>query len=79
MTITVLHTDLRPGSWRLERFSLEWKPNITAFEIVKNCLGEAKAQEIEKELRTNNLDIMVSWYHPPTDAICEIGGVGTLL
>src|SRR5688500_3054727 len=79
MTITVFYIDLRTHTSQLAKFLVEWKPNITAKEVVENCLNETKAQIIEKDLRDNNHEIIVSWWHKPSGKISEIGGVGTLL
>lgn len=78
MTIIVTYADLRSSPLLMQKFLVDWKQKITALEAVKNCLGENKAIEIENELQSDLRDIIVSWYHPPTDAICEIGGVDSL-
>jgi hypothetical protein len=56
---------------------VEWEPNLTAKEAIKKCLGESKAQAIEKDLNSNNHEIIVSWWHKPSGDVSEIGGIRT--
>jgi len=79
MAVTVLYTNLRGQPSQLAKYLVEWKPNMTAKEVIETCLGEAQAQTIENDLKDNKQEIMVSWWHKPSGKISEIGGLGTTL
>jgi hypothetical protein len=78
MAITVLFTDLRIYPSQLEKYSVKWEPNMTAREVIKDCLGEMKTQVIEKDLNDNNQEITVVWWHKPSGETSEVGGAGTI-
>gem|GEM_PF-5227292 len=42
------------------------------------AVGEAVAQIIDDGLRSNDLELIVSWYNKATGDISEMGGVGRL-
>ncbi len=78
MSIKILYTDLRTVPSKLEKHVLEWERDLTAFHALERTLGRLVAETIDKDLKNDNHELMVSWYNKDTGDICEIGGVGRL-
>jgi len=78
MSIEIFYTDLRIVPSKLEKRVLEWERDLTAFSALERTLGRLLAESIERDLKNNSQEVMVSWYNKDTDDICEIGGVGSL-
>jgi hypothetical protein len=78
MSISLLFTDLRSAPSRLEKYNIEWKPNLTAKQALEITLGPNLVDDIEKDLRNNSRELIVSWYNKRSNEISEIGGVGTI-
>ena len=78
MSISLLFTDLRSAPSKLEKHNIEWKPNLIAKQALEITLGPNLADDIERDLRNNSRELIVSWYNKRSKEISEIGGVGTV-
>jgi len=78
MSIKILYTDLRTVPSKLEKCVVEWQPDLTALQVLEKALGETLTNEVERGLKSNSREIIVSWYNESTGDVSEIGGVGTL-
>ena len=78
MTVVIIFTDLRIVPSKLAKYSVEWHPGFSARQVLEMSLGDILANEIEKDLKNNSHEIVVSWYNKRSGDVSEIGGVGTL-
>jgi hypothetical protein len=78
MAVKILWADLRYRKTILQSATIEWRSGLTAAEVVVQGFGESDAQQIARDLQSNNPEIMVSWYNLITDEGSGIGGVGSL-
>jgi hypothetical protein len=78
VSVVILFTDLRAAPSKLKKHILEWQPNLTAKQALEMTLGQSSTAEIEKELKNNSHELIVSWYNKRSNEISEIGGLGEI-
>lgn len=78
MTIKIYYTDLRARPSKLEKYEIDCRAELTAFDAIVETAGITEAKKISDDLARNNQDLIVSWHNRETDEISEIGGIGTL-
>jgi O-acetyl-ADP-ribose deacetylase (regulator of RNase III) len=78
MSINVLFNDLRVIPPRFNKYIVDWRIGLKAYEVMQKSLSMPIAKRVLRDLESNNLEITVSWFNDEIDQRSEIGGVKSL-
>lgn len=76
--IRILLVDLRHGETVLRKSKIDWQEGITARLALERALGQKVADQVARDLREDNRDLIVSYTNLMTDDHSEIGGMASL-
>jgi hypothetical protein len=78
LAVKILYVDVRDDKQIMQSFTISWQKELSASEAIRQTVKQAIADEIINDLKRNNPEIIVSWYHEETEDHSEMGGVGDL-